>query len=237
MRRNKWFEFKQFRIEQQRTAMKVGTDGVLLGAWASVDHTSAILDAGTGTGLIALMLAQRCDALIDAVEIEANAAAEAELNFDQSPWKQRLKVFQADFTTFSCGRMQRYDLIVCNPPYFVDSLKTPDPMLALARHNITLTTDQLIKGSVRLLNDKGRLAIIIPSLSFDQFRETARLKGLYLKRQTNVITKTGNIAERVLLEVSLLPCYTLIDEIHIRTSSGQITDQFKKLTSPYYLNY
>ena len=153
MRRNKWFEFKQFRIEQQKTAMKVGTDGVILGAWVPVDEASAILDVGTGTGLIALMLAQRCNARIDALEIDHRACEEAEFNFKQSPWKERLKIIHSDFNAFSIEMKQCYDLIVCNPPYFANSLRTYDPQLSRARHNITLTFIQLLKGSVSLLTD------------------------------------------------------------------------------------
>ncbi len=237
MGKNNWFEFKQFRIEQQKTAMKVGTDGVILGAWVSADDASTILDVGTGTGLIALMLAQRSNARIEAVEIDSAACIEAEFNFAQSPWKNQLKVIHSDFITFSAESQQRYDLIVSNPPYFADSLKTPDPHLAKARHHVTITFIQLIEGGVRLLNGKGRLAVIIPSQSFDEFRETARLQGFYLRRQTKVITKEGKSPERVLLEFSLQPCITQTDEILIHTYDGQISQEFRALTSPYYLNY
>src|SRR5664280_2075596 len=123
MGRNKWFEFKQFRVEQSKAAMKVGTDGVILGAWTSVDNASRILDVGTGTGLIALMLAQRSNAAIDAVEIDDDAYCEAKFNFEQSPWKERLKIFHSDFNAFSKEYGHQYDLIVSNPPFFIDSLK------------------------------------------------------------------------------------------------------------------
>lgn len=236
MRRNKWFEFKQFRIEQQKAAMKVGTDGVMLGAWVSVDHASRILDVGTGTGLIALMLAQRSEAAIDAVEIDAPAYSEAKYNFDQSPWKERLGIFHSDFNSFSNEKGHLYDLIVCNPPFFIDSLKNADHQLAKAKHNESVTFIQLIQGSVRLLNAKGRLAVIIPLKSFDEFRETSRLNGFYLQRQTTVFTKPGRAASRVLLEFSLLPCYPQTDEIYLRNQDGQISDRFKELTVSYYLN-
>ena len=237
MRRNKWFKFKQFRIEQQKAAMKVGTDGVLIGAWVSIDNVSSILDVGTGTGLIALMLAQRSSAQIDAVEIDSAACTEAEFNFEQSPWRLRLKVIHSDFNTFSTENQQRYDLIVSNPPYFADSLKTPEPHLAKARHDVTITFADLIKGSARLLNEHGRLALIIPFHSFEEFRESARLQGFYLRRQTTVITKEGKSPERVLLEFSLLPCFTQTDKILVHTYDGQISQEFIDLTSPYYLNY
>jgi tRNA1Val (adenine37-N6)-methyltransferase len=234
---NKWFEFKQFRIEQQKSAMKVGTDGVILGAWVNPGNAERILDVGTGTGLIALMIAQRCNARIDTVEIDVQSCLEAKFNFDQSPWKERLTVFNSDFNRFSHEDKQSYDLIVCNPPYFIDSLITPDLRLATAKHNITITFEMLIEGSVRLLNEKGGLAVVLPYQSFDEFRETARLHGFYLRRQTTVFTKPGKPAGRVLLEFSLLPCHPQRDEIYIRNSDGQFSDQLKKLTDAYYLNF
>jgi len=237
MGRNKWFEFKQFRIEQSKAAMKVGTDGVILGAWTSVDNASRILDVGTGTGLIGLMLAQRSNAAIDAVEIDEDAYYEAKFNFEQSSWKDRLRIFHSDFNIFSKEHEQSYDLIVCNPPFFMDSLKTSDPQLAVARHNGSMTFDQLIRGSVKLLKDTGRLSVIIPSESFDEFRETARLGGFYLHQQCKVISKPGKPAVRVLLEFSLFKGYTESSEILIKDDQGQFTHQFKKLTCSFYLNF
>jgi tRNA1Val (adenine37-N6)-methyltransferase len=236
MGRNKWFEFKQFRIEQQKTAMKVGTDGVILGAWVSVDHALRILDVGTGTGLIALMIAQRCNAKIDAVEIDALSFSEAKINFEQSPWRERLEIFHCDYNSFSNEKEQLYDLIVCNPPFFIDSLRNSDPQLAKARHNESLTFSQLIQGSVKILKDTGRLTVILPSESFDEFRENARLQGFYLHQQTQIFTKPGRPASRVLLEFSLLPDYPQTGEIYIHNHDGQITEQYRELTGPYYLN-
>lgn len=237
MGRNKWFEFKQFRIEQQHAAMKVGTDGVILGAWATVDNASLILDVGTGTGLIALMLAQRCSAAIDAVEIDEAACLEARFNFEQSSWKERLTVHHADFQSYACEKVGIYDLIVCNPPFFIDSLETSDPKLAIARHNGSMTFGQLIQGSANLLKVSGRLAVIIPTESLDEFRETARLQGFYMHRQTFVFTKPNRAAMRILLEFSLSQGYPEINEILIQNEQGLFTDQFKKLTGSYYLNF
>jgi tRNA1Val (adenine37-N6)-methyltransferase len=234
---NKWFEFKQFRIEQQKAAMKVGTDGVIIGAWVSVNHSSRILDVGTGTGLIALMIAQRSNALIDAVEIDDPAYSEAKYNFDQSPWKERLEIFHSDFNTFPNEKGHLYDLIVCNPPFFIDSLKTSDHQLAKAKHNESMTFGQLIQGSAKILKGTGRLAVIIPIESFAEFRETARLQGFYLHKQTYVITKPKRPVSRVLLEFSLMQGYTVTSEILIQNDNGQFTDQFKEMTGPYYLNF
>jgi tRNA1Val (adenine37-N6)-methyltransferase len=234
MGRNNWFQFKQFRIEQQKAAMKVGTDGVLLGAWTPVKGAARILDIGTGTGLIALMLAQRSSAAIDAVEIDALACEEARFNFEQSPWRNRLRVFHSDFLTFATLLVAPYDLIVSNPPFFVDSLKTNNAALTVARHNDTLSFDQLILGARKLLCDSGRLCVIIPSSSCTEFRENARLRGFYLSQQTNVIPKDGRAPKRVLLEFTILRGYPIDNELIILDKNGFYSDAYKILTSPFY---
>jgi tRNA1Val (adenine37-N6)-methyltransferase len=234
MGRNNWFEFKQFRIEQQRSAMKVGTDGVLLGAWAPVKNGQRILDAGTGTGLIALMLAQRSDSIIDAVEIDAQACLEAQFNFKKSDWSTRLNVFNADFHLFSEQGGNSYDLIVSNPPFFINSLKSNNKALAVARHNDRLSFGQLISGAWKLLRVGGRLCVIIPYGNCMEFRETARLAGFYLCQQTTVFPQTGKVPKRVLLEFSNDPCYPTEDEIAILDEHGVYTENYKILTAPYY---
>jgi len=138
---NTWFRFKQFTIEQEHAAMKVGTDGVLLGAWASAPGAgSRVLDIGTGTGLIALMMAQRTkDAAVDALEIDPSSASQAKENFQNSPWKKRLRCFPSSFQDFSSQCRKQYDLIVCNPPFFSGSKKTASKSKNLARHDDSLS--------------------------------------------------------------------------------------------------
>jgi len=237
MARNNWFEFKQFRIEQNRAAMKVGTDGVLLGAWAPVEDALRILDVGTGTGLIALMLAQRSEAVIDAVEIDELACTEAKINFEQSAWNDRLKVFVTDFSLFANVPNELYDLIISNPPFFINSLKTSNAALAVARHNELLTFSQLISGARKLLSGEGRLCIIIPSESRVEFKESARLAGFYLKHQTLIIPKSGRVPKRVLMEFAVLPCYPIENELTVLDESGLYTDSYKELTAPFYLAF
>ena len=237
MGRNNWFEFKQFRIEQNRAAMKVGTDGVLLGAWAPVEDALRILDVGTGTGLIALMLAQRSEAVIDAVEIDELACTEAKINFEQSAWNDRLKVFVTDFSLFANVPNELYDLIISNPPFFINSLKTSNAALAVARHNELLTFSQLISGARKLLSGEGRLCIIIPSESRVEFKESARLAGFYLKHQTLIIPKSGRVPKRVLMEFAVLPCYPIENELTVLDESGLYTDSYKELTAPFYLAF
>jgi len=234
MAQNNWFEFKQFRIEQEKAAMKVGTDGVLLGAWAPVKDALRILDVGTGTGLITLMLAQRSNAWIDAVEINKLACEEAEFNFAQSAWNDRLKIFNTDFREFADLPCEPYDLIVSNPPYFVNSLKTKNAALSVARHDELLSFGQLIIGAQKLLNKTGRFCVIIPFTSCTDFRESARLAGFYLRQLTRIIPKYGRSPKRVLLEFTIEPGYPVENEFTILDENGYFTDNYKTLTSPFY---
>jgi len=233
---NTWFQFKQFRIEQKRTALKVGTDGVLLGAWSMVHGVNRILDVGTGTGLVALMLAQRSDAVITAIEIDENAYEEADMNFIKSPWAGRLKVLYGDFNQFNNLNNQFYDLIVCNPPYFKNSMKSADAASTLARHDVSLSFLQLIRGSRGLLTDHGKMAVIVPFEATIDFRETARMEGFYLNRQTNIIPRTGKPAKRVLLEFSLSREYPIVNELVILDERNKYSEEFIELTRDFYLN-
>jgi tRNA1Val (adenine37-N6)-methyltransferase len=236
MARNRWFQFKQFRIEQQRAAMKVGTDGVLLGAWCNVDNVSRLLDIGTGTGLIALMAAQRSAAAVDAIELNEEAAADARFNFLQSPWSNRITLYCIDFLHYCQQTNNRYDLIVSNPPFFVRSLQPDNEGVAMARHNDTLPFDRLLAGVARLLMPNGRLAVIIPADSFDHFREEARLAGLYLSQQCMVYPKPGKRAKRVMLEFSMQATYPVKQEITIHTEENRYTLEYSSLTQPFYLD-
>ena len=234
MGRNNWFEFKQFRIEQHRAAMKVGTDGVLLGAWTPVGEAQRILDVGTGTGLIALMLAQRSISNIDAVEIDTPASEEARFNFEQSKWSNRLKVINTDFFPFSGSSAGSYDLIVSNPPYFVNSLKSLNKALAVARHNQMLTFQNLISGARKLLGIRGRFCVIIPFESFNEFRELARLEGFFPGLQTTVFPQVGKAPKRILLEFTREPGFPIANTLAILDEKGLYTQTYKQLTAEYY---
>ncbi len=234
MGRNNWFEFKHFRIEQQKAAMKVGTDGVLLGAWTRVNGARRVLDVGTGTGLIALMIAQRSDAVIDAVEIDAVACAEAKYNFEQSGWSERLSVFHSDFQRFAEMPENSYDLVISNPPFFVNSLRSRNKALSVARHNDFLSFNQLISGAWKCLCSSGRLCVIIPFSSCIEFRESARLAGFYLVQQTNVLPQSGKAPKRVMLEFNVEPCYPSENELSVLDENGDYTEEYKMLTRQFY---
>jgi tRNA1Val (adenine37-N6)-methyltransferase len=234
MRRNTWFEFKQFRIEQQKSAMKVSTDSVLIGAWARVYMAQRILDVGTGTGVIALMMAQRSLATVVAIEIEAEASQEARRNFNQSHWAERLSILTDDFSIFANQESLKFDLIVSNPPFFADSLKSKDKALATARHTDDLSHKQLLVGAKNLLAPNGLLSVILPYSCFSDFKEEARLIGFYLKRRTVVIPKIGKPPKRVLIELSLEACYPELGELAVLEVNGDYTEEYKSLTTEFY---
>ena len=231
------FKFKQFSVKNECSAMKVGTDGVLLGAWVSLSgKEKTILDVGTGTGVIALMLAQRCgSALITALDIDEPSVEEAAGNFADSPWNGRLKAIKGDFRSFE--NENQYDLIVSNPPYFINSLKAPQERRNAARHNDTLSHNDLIKGASRLLKEGGRLAVVLPSDEGDLFAGTAFESGLFLKRICRVRTKSGSLPKRCLMEFSAEKKEPLVEEELIMQSGAEFTPDYVSLTRDFYLAF
>ncbi len=231
-----FFKFKQFTIRQERSAMKVGTDGVLLGAWASVSPaTRAILDIGTGTGLIALMLAQRCpEGRIVGVEIDSESAAQARENVAVSPWSDRVAVAECAIQEFTSE--QRFDLIVSNPPYFVDSLKSPDASRNKARHTDTLSFEELMRATERLLAPEGRFAVIVPAEAALSVVATGRL---HLVRRCDVRTKPVGVPKRVMLEFSSrFEGAALREELTIGDgTNGGYSPEYKALTHDFYLKF
>lgn len=195
------FRFKRFTIRQQRSAMKVGTDGVLLGAWAGVRPTDRrILDIGTGTGLIAVMLAQRTEgAVITGVDIDD--VTEARENGEASPWGDRLHFVQQPIQQFRST--ERFDLIVSNPPFYVDALVCPDLGRTTARHTVHLSYGELLDAVVRLLSPGGRFAVVLPTPEDERFRRLAA-RYLRLDRLTTVRTTPRRPVKRVLMEFSLI---------------------------------
>ena len=185
---NRPFEFKRFSVQQDKCAMKIGTDGVLLGAWASIDkHPNSILDIGTGTGIIALQLAQRSDAaVIDAIEKNADAFEQAVLNFENSEWSDRLYCYHASLAEFSSEIDDRYELIVSNPPFYTSTFETNDRARNTARFSSALPTDMLVNSVSKLLDKNGVFALILPYKEEDNFVELAMKKELYLNRKCEV---------------------------------------------------
>jgi tRNA1Val (adenine37-N6)-methyltransferase len=235
---NNYFQFKQFTIQQDRCAMKVGTDGVLLGAW--VDHKNAnnILDIGTGTGLIALMLAQRSSALIDAVEIDPVAAEQALSNVKNSPWENRISVFPSSIQEYTLNSANRYDLIVTNPPYFINSLPAPDQQRNQARHGFSLSIPEIIACVSKLLTPDGKLAIILPVDIYPYLTETSYAFKLFPIKETAIIPSPGKKAIRKLAEFARTQSKKITSELVIEQSvRHKYSEEYINLTRDFYFNF
>ncbi|WP_340112239.1 tRNA1(Val) (adenine(37)-N6)-methyltransferase [Maribellus mangrovi] len=237
MGKNNFFQFKQFRITQERSAMKVGVDGVLLGAWTDVQNCSRILDVGTGTGLIALMLAQRSNAQITAVEIEKNAADEAAENISVSPWKERVEVRNSSFQEFAASTDEKFDLIVSNPPFFSKSLPASNTERSLARHNHALSFTDLIQLSSKLLSTEGRISVVLPVNAFGEISEIAARDLLYLQRMTEVNPKSEKSVTRILAEWGKTETAPVKDCITVYKDEDLFSDSYVKLTREFYLKF
>lgn len=229
------FQFKQFTIHQDRTAMKVGTDGVLLGAWAEPGNARSILDIGTGTGLLALMAAQRNpEAAIDAIEIEPEAAGQARENTAQSPWAERIRVYHVSLFDFFPQRT--YDCILCNPPFFNRSTKTPDASRTLARHSDSLPHGALLEAVARLLSENGSFYIVLPTDEAIAFIDLSGTYRLYLSHLTRVLPNPGKPAKRYLMKFSRACVPVQTDELIIELSRHEYTPEYIRLTRDFYLN-
>ena len=250
---NDYFSFKQFTIHQDKCAMKVGTDGVLLGVLAPVLPTDMmvasssgcvnsykILDIGTGTGLVAIMLAQRTGgkAQISAVEIDADAAEQAKDNVSKTPWQ--IDVYNKSIQDFSCEWAAKYDLIVSNPPFFINSLKAPEKSRNTARHTDTLSFEDLALSVEKLLAEQGRFTVIIPYSSEQDYIKIAEGKSLATEAIVRVIPKVGKEAKRSVITFSKaensVNCNINVTELVIETETRHCySEEFKRLTADFYL--
>lgn len=234
---NSYFQFKQFRIEQDKCAMKVGTDGVLLGAWTNPGMAERILDVGTGTGLIAIMLAQRSKAMIDAVEIDKSAYLQAVENGSTSPWFDRLHFFHSSFSGFIENSKNTYDLIVSNPPYHKETTKSPHPGRELARHSSNLDYSAVLASASKMLSGNGRISLIFPASEEIKSQRIASENSLFCTRLTHIVASPGKEFSRSLLEFSL-KFNTLEEEILIIEEKGRhkYSPDYIKLTRDFYLD-
>ena len=235
--RNGLFRFKKFSVSHGLSAMKVGTDAVLLGSWANIGDAKNILDIGTGTGTIALMLAQRSNdrAEIDAVEIEKTDAEQAKENFERSPWPNKLHIHHSSIQDFYPSR--KYDVIVSNPPYFNNSQSPPDEKRYHARHTVKLNHNDLATAAKRLLEKDGKLSIVLPFDEGNQFIALAESNMLYCSRRFGFRTRAGKRIERWLMEFQNHPQTTETGEILLyKNKSGEIwDDSYVNLTKDFYL--
>lgn len=234
---NSTFQFKEFKVEQDRCAMKVGTDGVLLGAWAGItDRVNSILDIGTGTGVIALQLAQRSDAdVIDALEIEPRAYEQAVENFENSQWADRLFCYHASLQEFVNEIDEKYDLIISNPPYFNDTFKDLDKERALARHTKGLSFSDLLEGVSKVMALDGTAAFIIPYKVESLFLELAKKRNLFPARISRYRGNKNSDLKRSLIELKNKVVTPIQEEFFLEHSRHEYTDHYKNLVKGFYL--
>ena len=232
------FQFKQFAVEQNRCAMKIGTDGVLLGAWAPIDNNPfSILDIGTGTGIIALILAQRSGATqIDALEIDEDAYEQATDNFENSPWNDRLFCFHAALDEFIEEPEDEYDLIISNPPFYTEDYKSENQQRDLARFSDAMPFEELIEAADLLLSENGIFAVIIPFKEEERFIDLCAEVELFPVKATRVKGSPTTPIVRSLLafkryELSVLEA----DELIIEINRHEYTDEYIELTKDFYL--
>lgn len=239
MPRNSYFQFKQFRIVQERSAMKVGVDGVLLGAWANASGAEHILDIGTGTGLIALMLAQKnALAEIDACEIDCDACEEALFNVQQSNWGDRINLFCQSFQEFAAETEDKYDLIVSNPPFFSNGVKAPAETRAQARHSEALPLDVLISGAAKLLQQNGQIALILPAEQLQEVENMAEINGLFLSRLCRVKPNPVKPDFRILVELANQQIAFQEENLMIEFEKHHnYTPEYRELTKDFYLKF
>jgi tRNA1Val (adenine37-N6)-methyltransferase len=234
---NKPFKFKQFTVNLNRCAMKIGTDGVLLGAWTNLKNRPfSILDLGAGTGILGLIMAQRSNAeLIEAIEIDANAYEQCAENFENSPWSDRLFCYHASLLEFVEEIDDSYDLIICNPPFYSEDYKSNNNSRDLARFNDAMPFEHVIYAAANLLSKNGILSIIIPFKEEENLTSIALKVGLFPKRITHVKGNPESAIKRSLLEFSFEESEIETSELTIEIGRHQYTEDYTNLTKEFYL--
>lgn len=233
------FTFKQFHIDHSRCAMKVGTDGTLLGAWAALPpHAKKILDIGTGSGLIAIMAAQRHPtAKITAIDIDKDCVMQATENAVASPWAERIEVIESPLQEYSPE--EKFDVIISNPPYFADSMHSPDKQRTTARHTASLSFKELTDGVLRLLAENGLFAVILPTTESELLLSASRGR-LFTWRRCEVWSTPESGARRIMLELKREPPKDLAQKEKIIIEQGGrhvYSEEYKALTADFYLNF
>ncbi|TDR24266.1 tRNA1Val (adenine37-N6)-methyltransferase [Flavobacterium cheniae] len=231
------FTFKQFQVNQDRCAMKIGTDGVLLGAWTPlINNPYNVLDIGAGTGILSLMLAQRSNAeQIDAIEIDEDAYEQCVENFEASPWGDKLFCFHAGLDEFVDEPEDEYDLIISNPPFYTDDYKTDNTSRDLARFEDALPFEELIEAAALLLSDNGIFSVIIPFKEEERFVSMCKELDLFPLKITRVKGTPTSEIKRSLLAFCRIEQTALIDELVIEISRHNYTPEYIELTKDFYL--
>jgi tRNA1Val (adenine37-N6)-methyltransferase len=231
---NAWFQFKQFRVEQDRSALKVGTDACILGAWAQAKNPHAILDIGTGTGLLALMLAQRYPVRVVALEPDAESAGQAQENFQNSPWSERLQLVREKVQTFVASNP--FELIVCNPPFYPHHLKAANARRNAALHHDTLTFPELAEACARLLAPAGLCYILLPPRQALEFEQEASRWSLYVQKKLFIQERADSPIHRTVYGYGFANTATVEEEpLCIREEGGAYSGAYQTLLQGYYL--
>ncbi len=232
---NTYFRFKQFIIHQERCAMKVCTDACLFGSWVAShsSHLTSVLDVGSGTGLLMMMLAQQLDANIDGIEINTDCYSQLSENISQNEWKERFQIFNSDARTFDFGK--KYDLIISNPPFYENDLPSDSEAEQLAKHSISFGFRDLINLSLKFLNNSGKLAVLLPYHRYDSFKSMAVQNGFYLSRATFVRQTLKHDYFRAMLLLQQDPCNMITEEISIR-GKNEYSEAFIEMMKDYYLS-
>lgn len=235
---NSYFRFKQFTVQQDRSVMKVCTDSCVLGAWTALhlEHAKKVLDIGTGTGLLALMLAQKSTCTIDAIESDPESAAQAVENIRQSPWSDRIRVMEEDVCNHAA--VAHYDFIITNPPFFESDLRSPQPQKNRAKHDTSLTLDQLVTLMHQLLKPEGHFSILLPEHRTQYFEKLAFENGFFLQKKLTVSQSPIHPPFRSIClfgrEKSPGP---ISDYLVIKEKDGNYSEEFIKMMRDYYLNF
>lgn len=233
---NPYFKFKQFTVYHDRCAMKVGTDGVLLGAWTDASKAHFVLDAGTGTGLIALMIAQRYSNVnIDAIDIDTDAIAQASENIRKSPFASHIQCTNKRLQDIEANLSKKYDVIVSNPPFFIESMKSPHQKRTLARHTDSLPAEELISTSSKLLSDRGKISVIYPADYKSTLFDLAKQNGLSISRITNVFSTPTSASKRILMELSKEEHPLIETDLLIEKERHVYSNEFTALVKDFYL--
>jgi tRNA1Val (adenine37-N6)-methyltransferase len=238
MTKEEVFTCKEFKVLQSKSVMKVNSDGMLLGAWSDVSEATRILDIGTGTGIIALMLAQRTkNAIIDGIEIDVDSAEEARVNFKTSMWRERLNSIHGSIQEYSSASERKYDLIVSNPPFFSGGTFSENENKNNVRHTIKLSHGDLLIGVTRLLTQKGRFDLVLPYMEGERLIDLAQRYNLFPVRVTEMRPKVEKSIERLLISLAKEKIMVNREELIMYKETDVYTEDYKNLTKDFYLKF
>jgi tRNA1Val (adenine37-N6)-methyltransferase len=235
---NNYFQFKQFIVYQDKAAMKVSADAVILGAWADFSFAKNILDIGTGTGLLSLMAAQKSEAEITAIEIDEDSVKQAKNNFDLSPWKNRIHLVHNSFQNFAIQSTKKFDLVICNPPYFNSTYQSPNKSRNTARQDKQLPLSDLFSAVKKILSPIGKFYIIYPFAQKHTLLKEAEKESLYPLKILEIKTKPGKAPNRIVICFTTKNSTAITEQLHLRDElTKEYSNEYRNLTSDFYLNF